>query len=513
MKKLLQTLIMVILVGLSYNASACIFIPTIYASGPLTFCQGGSVTLLTNGGYVSYLWSNGSTNSAITVTTSGSYTVYTTDTSGCTGTSSITVITVNSDPTPTITAGGPTTFCQGGSVTLTCNPVGASYLWSNGATTQSITVSTSGTYTVTMTNGNGCSGTSASITCTVNPLPTPMVSSSGPTTFCSSQNDTLTCNPGFGSYLWSTGATTQKIIVNTSGSYSVTLTDINGCTGASFPIDITVSTSVPPSPCPMTGNTNVVQGFAYTYSVAPVIGATDYFWTLPGGWSGSSTTNSLTVVAGGAGGNICVTAHNSCGFSVPCCIPVNIVNCTTSFILFPDTTQLHHYFVTDTIYGQQPYHYDWSWGDLSPNDTIAYPNHTYADSGIYTICLHITDNAGCQSSFCDSNYHIMRTTNYMVYVNVIPHTTVGINQPELNNSISLYPNPTTGNITLSYSQNASNYSQFIITDITGREVYSQQFNHSAQSNINLTELNNGIYFWKLISGNNISDKGKIAVMK
>jgi hypothetical protein len=57
--------------------------------------------------------------------------------------------------TPTIAAGGPTTFCAGGSVTLTSSP-GTSYLWSNGATTRSINVTTSGSYTVRVTNSGGC---------------------------------------------------------------------------------------------------------------------------------------------------------------------------------------------------------------------------------------------------------------------------------------------------------------------------------------------------------------------
>ena len=57
--------------------------------------------------------------------------------------------------TPTITAGGPTTFCAGGSVTLTSS-AGTTYLWSNGATTQSINVTSSGSYTVRVTNASGC---------------------------------------------------------------------------------------------------------------------------------------------------------------------------------------------------------------------------------------------------------------------------------------------------------------------------------------------------------------------
>jgi hypothetical protein len=77
---------------------------------------------------------------------------------------------VNANPaTPSITAGGPTTFCAGGSVTLSA-PAASSYHWSDGETTQSIVVSTSGTFSVTVTNASGCtSAQSAPVTVTVNP--------------------------------------------------------------------------------------------------------------------------------------------------------------------------------------------------------------------------------------------------------------------------------------------------------------------------------------------------------
>lgn len=68
---------------------------------------------------------------------------------------------------PTITAGGPTTFCAGGSVTLTAS-AGASYTWSNSATTQSISVTSSGSYSVTVDDGAGCTATSTPTVVTVN---------------------------------------------------------------------------------------------------------------------------------------------------------------------------------------------------------------------------------------------------------------------------------------------------------------------------------------------------------
>src|ERR1035437_8207576 len=141
--------------------------PTITAGGPTTFCAGGSVTLTSSAG-ITYLWSNGATTANINITTAGSYSVRVTNANGCqSAPSAATVVTVNALPaTPTITAGGPITFCVGGNVTLTSS-AGTSYLWSNGATTPSINITTSGIYTVQVTNASGCqSAASAAIVVT-----------------------------------------------------------------------------------------------------------------------------------------------------------------------------------------------------------------------------------------------------------------------------------------------------------------------------------------------------------
>ena len=81
-------------------------------------------------------------------------------------------LTVNALPAvPTISAGGPVSFCEGGSVTLTSS-AGSSYLWSNGATTQSINVTTGGNYSVQVTNAAGCQSAASGVTAvTVNALP------------------------------------------------------------------------------------------------------------------------------------------------------------------------------------------------------------------------------------------------------------------------------------------------------------------------------------------------------
>ena len=173
--------------------------PTITAGGQTTFCNGGSVTLTSSAG-TSYLWSNGATTQSINVTASGSYTVKVINASGCQSATSVaTVVTVNALPaTPSITADGPTTFCAGGTVTLSSSPE-TSYLWSNGETTPSINVTTTGNYTVKVTNANGCqSAASVATSVTVNALPvTPTITAGGPTTFCDGGSVTLSSSAGY----------------------------------------------------------------------------------------------------------------------------------------------------------------------------------------------------------------------------------------------------------------------------------------------------------------------------
>lgn len=144
--------------------------PTVSTSGPTTFCQGGSV-ILTSNKPSGNVWSNGETTQSITVSSSGSFTVKTVI-EGCTSAvSAPTLVTVNPlPPKPTITPGGPTSFCQGGFVQLTTNAA-VGHKWNTGATTASITVTTSGTFADTAI-ALGCKNVSDPVVVTVNPKPT-----------------------------------------------------------------------------------------------------------------------------------------------------------------------------------------------------------------------------------------------------------------------------------------------------------------------------------------------------
>ena len=198
--------------------------PTINAGSDVTINLGESTTLTATGGNT-YLWSTGSTSSSITVspTVTTTYTV-TGYLNGCQNTDSVTVF-VNS---ANANAGQDQTICNGYSATLTATG-GDTYLWSTGATTQSITVNPTSTSTYTVTAYVGNSQDTDSVIVTVNPNPNVVIANGSEVSILEGEYVTLSVS-GANTYLWNNGATQPNIAVspNTTTTYSVT-GYINNC--------------------------------------------------------------------------------------------------------------------------------------------------------------------------------------------------------------------------------------------------------------------------------------------
>lgn len=191
----------------------------------------------------------------------------------CYNFSSPTPIVINSAGAvpPTVSISGSTTFCAGSGTTLTATGA-TTYVWSNGSTSASINVSVAGTFTVTGANANGTS--TASVSVTVKALP--ILTMSGNNTFCAGGSTQLTASgSGVVSYIWSTGATSASISVNSAGNYIVYGQNLDGCFGStSISVSVISTVSAPTLSSPTNGSTSVSTN--PTLSWQTVSGAASY---------------------------------------------------------------------------------------------------------------------------------------------------------------------------------------------------------------------------------------------
>jgi hypothetical protein len=272
-------------------------LPVCTVTGNDMLCQGQTTQLCAPAGATSYLWNTGAITNCINVNTAGTFTVTVTNASGC---SSICSRTVTLNPLPICTITGNNTICQGQSTQL-CTPAGAaSYLWSTGAITNCINVNLSGIYTVTVTSSSGCSSV-CSREVFVNPLPVCTIT--GNDIICEGQSTQLCTPAGAASYLWSTGANTNCIDVNLAGTYTVTVTSINGCSSV-----CSRTVTLNPAPiCTITGNNIICEGQS-TQLCTPA-GAASYLWST------GASTNCINVNQAGI---YTVTVTNASGCSSVC---------------------------------------------------------------------------------------------------------------------------------------------------------------------------------------------------
>ena len=241
------------------------------AASATTFCAGKNVLLkaITGTGYT-YQWKkNGlvipnETGSNYPATASGNYSVVISNTLGCSASSVTIPVTVIPAPLATVAVAGTLTFCEGKNVLLKAiTGTGYTYQWKrNGnnipAQTQAnFTAATTGVYTVAVTNAEGCTTLSAEINVNVIPAPPATVTANGPLTFPQGGNVELAASALTGNtWQWKkdgvniTGATSDKYIAVTSGSYSVAITSSAGCVSNSLPVVVTVTQTRPVTKTP-----------------------------------------------------------------------------------------------------------------------------------------------------------------------------------------------------------------------------------------------------------------------
>jgi gliding motility-associated-like protein len=337
-------------------------LPQPIIDGTFAFCADTSSILTTNTPYNTYNWSDGSSNNTLQVDAPGNYGVTVTDTNGCQGQTAVD-IQVFELPAPVIS--GETQFCEGTSTTLSATP-GFDYLWSTNAQTQDIVVDMPGAITVTVTDTNGCQG-EADIDIQENPLP--VVAIAGIEAFCNGASATLDAGNGFASYLWSDGSAASTLSVDTENTYSVTVTDDNGCQNEDA-IDITVY----PLPQPIIDGT-----FAFCADTSSILTTNTPYNTY--NWSDGSSNNTLQVDAPGNYG-VTVTDTNGCQGQTAVDIqvfdlPAPVISGETQFCEGTSTT----------LSATPGFDYLWSTNAQTQDIVVDMPG---------AITVTVTDTNGCQ---------------------------------------------------------------------------------------------------------------------
>ncbi|TAF78533.1 MAG: DUF11 domain-containing protein, partial [Runella slithyformis] len=269
--------------------------PVISASPSTVICTGGSVILTATGCTGTVLWSNGATGAS----TSVSPVITTTYTAICrvgvctSGNSNALTITVGNPAAPTISA-STALICSGESATLTATGTCAgTFMWSNGATGASITVSPMVTtdYTAVCKVGTCESPASNTRKITVNTAGTaPTVKTSKPS-ICLGETVTLTAEGCAGAVIWSTGATTASITVSpiTTTTYTASCKATTGkCDSPAGSVTVSVGNNTTPPTISVSPASTICAGTQVTLTASGCVGGTIT-------WSTGAVANSITV--------------------------------------------------------------------------------------------------------------------------------------------------------------------------------------------------------------------------
>lgn len=391
---------------------------------PATICSGQSTILSVNSSVpgTTYHWNNGATGNTITVNplTTTTYSV-TGTAAGCTGSASA-MVTVNPSPILTINTSS-NSICNGASANIgvSSSIPGTTYLWSNGSTGSSITVTpgTTATYSVTGTSAAGCS-TSGSVTITVNPLPVVTLSASD-NIICNGESVTISAGsniPG-STYLWNTGATSSSISVSPSSTtnYTVTVTSPAGCTA-------TAQTTVTVFPLPVltivSGANSICDGASANINVSSNIAGTTFLWS--NGSAGSTiivnpnTTTTYSVT--GTSANGCTSVASTTITVNP--VPTLTITNSSPFICLGETSTLT---VNSSVSGSL---FHWSNGATTSSITVSPTSST-----IYMVTA--TSPEGC-----------IGTAQTSVVVRPLPSLSITSSASEICNGASATLNVTSG---------------------------------------------------------------------
>ena len=440
-------------------------------------------------------------------------------------------------PTVELTPSADPTFCDGESITISA-PVGYDeYVWNNGSESQMITVDSPGIFSCVVYNNEGCAGTSNSIVVEVIVPQTPTVEADGELTFCEGSDVTLISSEGT-SYMWSDGSETQAISVTESGEYSVDVVDQCSSALSSEVISVVVlaSPETPivddvsidvPGTVTFTGNTETLQWFENEMSedelgvgmefTTPFISTTTSYWvedvTLHGGEqaNGGLETNgegqyhennynwlifdayedielvSVRVFAQGEFERefAVFDSNNSMVESLTVNVPDGESVVELNFFI-PEGTDYSLECLTD-----EPY----LWRDENEDEDLAYP---FDLGGIASITSSSVGGGNWNNYYYFFYDWLVQTASTECSSDRIEvmATVVSIEDIEVLNSLSVYPNPTSDILNVNFSLIQATQVHIDIVNQIGQRIISEQFIGNSAQNVvefDLSGLAKGLY--------------------
>jgi len=429
--------------------------PPMYTIGPDTSTCGNSVVVDAGSGYTSYTWSTGATSQTETVITNDTISVTVVDANGCVLTDTIGV---TLSPAPSVNIGPDTTQC-GGTIALDAGNPGALFFWSNSTSSQVTTVNSSGTYYVNVLTQAGCSA-SDTVQVTINNQPDVNL---GPDTSICLTSVILDAGNPTCTFLWSNLSTSQTVTVGT-GTFSVVALDPSGCFDADT---ISVTTNVPPV-VTVSQDTSICAGGTASLNAT---GGVTYLWS-------NNATGSTALVSPTTNTAYYVTGTDANGCQASDVVIVTIL--PNANALFTATVTGATVNLSNQSTGAVSY--TWNFGDSSPVNNTASPSHTYATNGTYTVTLTVVGPCGTDT-----------------YTQVITISEVGVQDSDIANTLSIYPNPNNGQFTVSFSFTDQKDVTVELIDISGRTISASNLENVLTFNQELggAELADGVYFVRI----------------
>ena len=474
-----------------------------FTGSPTTICTGNSVSFTDQSTNSPSSWSwtfNGGTpsssssqNPTIIYNTPGTYSVsLTVSNSGGNDTETISsYITVNAGPNSSITTtnascngicdGSATASVSGGTPPYT-------YYWDTNPVQNTATISgvCAGTYNYSIADATGCTST-GSITITEPNSINITASTTNASCGASDGSATASCSGGSSpyTYQWDDPGNQNSSSANglAAGVYTVTVTDANGCSNTS-----SVSVNNVGAPTLSVNSIDVLcngnsDGQA---TVVPTGGTGPYNIS----WSNGQTTSTATNLSAGTY-SVMVTDANNCAVSE--FVTINeppALTLSMAYINVSSASASDGQASANASGGTPPYMYAWTPGGQTSAVATGLSIETYN--------VIVTDANGC-------------TSNGSIYVDLIP---MGIDKPSLEDLISIYPNPTNGNIFITADLSINDLIGIEIYDITGKSISSININKNRldKYSIDLSNQSNGLYFI-VISSDNEQISKKISLIR